>query len=94
MKDFFVYILKCRDGSYYVGHTDDIERRIAEHQEGLAAGYTSSRLPIHVVYTEVCASRDEALDAERKLKKWSRKKKKILITKGWQAMKGCWRTIK
>ena len=73
---FYVYILKCNDGSYYTGHTDDIERRIAEHKGGLYQGYTSSRLPIQLVYLEEFFSRIEALEAERKIKNWSRKKKR------------------
>ena len=87
-------MLKCKDNSYYVGHTDDIEKRISEHQQGLVSGYTSSRLPVHVVYSEQCASRAEALEAERQIKRWTRAKKELLIKKGWQGMKGCWRKFK
>lgn len=47
--DFFVYILKCNDNSYYVGHTENIEKRISERQQGLGSGYTSSRLAVHAV---------------------------------------------
>jgi len=81
MKDFFVYILKCSDDSYYIGHTDNIEHRISEHQLGLCSGYTSRRLPVHVVYIATFSSRIEALEAERKLKKWTRAKKEALINK-------------
>ena len=83
---FYLYILKCNDGSYYTGHTDDIERRIAEHKAGLNHGYTSSRLPIKLVYIEEFFSRIEALEAERKIKNWSRKKKETLIFKGWKGI--------
>jgi len=79
MKDFFVYILKCCDDSYYIGHTDDIDRRISEHQLGLCSGYTSRRLPIDVVYVATFSSRIEALLAERQLKKWTRAKKEAFI---------------
>lgn len=86
MLDFYVYILKCSDGTYYTGHTDDLEKRIAEHQSGSYAGYTSERLPIELVFVQTFASRSEALEAERKLKKWSREKKETLINNGWQGM--------
>ena len=82
MLDFYVYILKCSDGTYYTGHTDDLERRIAEHQNG----YSSERLPVELVFVEVFSSRSEAIEAERKLKKWSKEKKELLINKGWQGM--------
>lgn len=86
MLDFYVYILKCSDGTYYTGHTDDLERRIAEHQNGYYAGYTSERLPVELVFVEVFSSRSEAIEAERKLKKWSQEKKELLINEGWQGM--------
>jgi len=87
MKDFFVYILKCRDGSYYVGHTDDIEIRIAEHQAGSYAGYTSKRLPVQLVYAKTFYSRDEAISAEQQIKKWKRIKKEALIKEDWNNIK-------
>ena len=61
---FFVYILKCKDGSYYVGHTDDIDYRISEHQAGKGSPYTSKRLPVQVEYVAKFGSRDEALITE------------------------------
>ena len=75
MQPFFLYILQCSDDSYYVGHTDNLERRLSEHQEGVSCTYTASRLPVKLVYNELFASRDEAFHAERKLKKWARFKK-------------------
>ena len=83
MKDFFVYILKCRDNSYYTGHTDDLEKRITEHNNKLIDGYTAARLPIRVVFVQAFASRDEAFAAERKIKGWSRRKKEALINKNY-----------
>lgn len=79
MQSFYVYILKCVDGSYYIGHTDDLERRISEHSSGKYICYTTTRLPITVVFTQDFNSRDEALEAERSIKNWSRKKKEALI---------------
>lgn len=76
--EFFVYILECKDKSYYVGHTDTIEQRLAEHAEGLS-NYTSTRLPVKIVYLERFQTRDEAFVVEQRIKGWSRKKKEALI---------------
>ena len=73
---FWVYILRCADGSYYTGHTDDLERRLAEHHSGQMAGYTATRRPVALLFSESCSTRDEALAAERRIKGWSRKKKR------------------
>jgi predicted GIY-YIG superfamily endonuclease len=83
MNDFYVYILKCNDDSYYIGHTDSLEKRIAEHESNTHDCYTSTRLPIRVVYVQTFATRGEALESERQLKKWSRKKKEALIEENW-----------
>ena len=53
MNCFYVYILECSGLSYYVGHTDDIEKRISEHQMGKYSGYTSRRLPIKVAFVQL-----------------------------------------
>lgn len=84
MEYFFMYILKCRDGSYYVGHTDDLEKRIDEHNRKVYGGYTSTRLPIELVFAEMYLTRDEAFDTEQKIKKWTREKKEALMRKDWQ----------
>jgi putative endonuclease len=83
MNNFYVYILKCDDNSYYVGHTDDIEKRIADHELNTYDCYTSTRLPIEVVYIQTFGTRGEALESERQLKKWSRRKKEALIEENW-----------
>jgi tRNA/rRNA methyltransferase len=75
----FTYMLRCADGSYYVGHTDDVERRIAQHDAGAVAGYTATRLPIQLVWFEEFPTREEAKSAELQIKNWSRKKKEALI---------------
>ena len=80
---FWVYILRCADGSYYTGQTDDLERRVAEHQSGTWPGYTSSRRPVTVVYSEGFSTREEALACERKIKGWSRKKKEAMMRGDW-----------
>lgn len=79
MQYFFVYILKCNDGSYYTGHTDDLEKRLAEHQSGIFKGYTALRLPTRLVFSECFESRDEAFYVEQQIKGWSRRKKEALI---------------
>ena len=76
---FVTYILRCADGSYYVGHTDDVEQRIAQHESGASSGYTATRLPIQLVWFEGFPTREEAKAAEAQIKNWSRKKKEALI---------------
>jgi len=79
MQYFYVYILKCSDDSYYVGQTDDLEKRIAEHQDKKVSGYTASRLPITLVFHVTLEERTEAFKLEQKIKGWTRKKKEALI---------------
>ena len=78
-KPFFAYMLLCADGSYYVGQTDDLTKRIAEHKSGVGCAYTSRRQPVRLVWSEEFAIRDEANAAEARLKGWSRAKKQALI---------------
>jgi tRNA/rRNA methyltransferase len=78
-RPFFTYILQCSDKSYYVGHTDDLERRLAQHETGATGGYTATRRPIRLVWFEEFPTRDEAKVVEAQLKKWSRRKKEALI---------------
>ena len=80
---FYAYILKCADGKYYTGHTDDLEKRIGQHQSGLLKGYTSLRLPVTLMWVQDFPTRYEALDAELKVKGWSRAKKEALIRGDW-----------
>ncbi|MEF2977935.1 GIY-YIG nuclease family protein [Subtercola sp. YIM 133946] len=74
-----VYILECADGSYYVGSTVDLERRLAEHRLGLGAAYTRRRLPIRLVYSYECGRVDEAYSREKQVQGWSRAKREALI---------------
>ena len=83
---FFVYILRCRDHSFYVGRTTDIERRIAEHRDRMCS-YTAKRLPIEVVFISECANEDEAYVREHQIKKWSRAKKEAFICQEWKTLK-------
>jgi tRNA/rRNA methyltransferase len=83
---FWTYILRCSDGSYYTGHTDDLERRIAEHQSGAIPGYTRDRRPVELKFAEAFPERIDALEREQQLKDWSRKKKEALFVNDWQAV--------
>lgn len=80
---FYTYMLLCADGKYYVGHTENLEVRIAQHQSGLIGGYTSRRRPVELVWSENFQTRYEALSAERQIKGWSRAKKQALIRGDW-----------
>ena len=81
---FWVYIVRCRDGSYYTGHTDDLERRLGEHAGGAVAScYTYTRRPLELVHARDFATREEALAAERQIKGWGRKKKEAMMRGDW-----------
>jgi len=80
---FWTYMLHCSDRSFYVGHTDNLEARIAAHGLGQVAGYTQLRLPIALVWSEQFPTRIEALAMERRIKGWSRVKKLALIRSDW-----------
>jgi predicted GIY-YIG superfamily endonuclease len=84
---FWVYLLRCADESYYVGHTDNLELRIAQHQSGDLGGYTKRRRPVQLVYSESFGTRDDAFAAERQIKGWSRKKKEALIDGDWERLR-------
>jgi len=83
---FWTYMLHCAGGSFYVGHTDNLEQRIAQHDAGLFRGYTAMRLPARLVWSECFQTRIEALDCERRIKGWSRAKKLALIRGDWQGI--------
>ena len=85
--DFYTYMLRCSDGSYYVGHTDDIDARFAQHQSGAVAGYTQKRRPVALVWCERFPDRDQAFTAERRIKNWPRAKKEALIQSDWEALR-------
>lgn len=78
-----VYILRCRDGSYYVGCTTNFEQRLGQHRAGTYEGYTSSRLPVEVVWNAEFQSIYDAIAFERQLKRWSRAKKEAVIRGDW-----------
>ena len=76
---WFVYMLRCRDGSLYTGCTDDVQRRLAVHQSGKGAKYTRSRLPVELAYQEEAADKSAALRREAAIKRLSRAEKWTLI---------------
>ncbi len=81
---FWVYILKCSDGSYYTGHTDNLEKRMYEHEYGAhETSYTFTRRPVKLMFHQAFQSRQEAKEAEKKIKGWNRTKKEKLITGEW-----------
>ena len=84
---FYAYLLRCNDGSYYAGHTEDLEQRMAQHQAGVMPGYTAQRRPLSLVWSDTFPSRYEALSAERQINGWSRAKKEALIAGDWERVR-------
>jgi len=80
---FWAYMLHCHAGRLYVGHTDDLERRIAQHESGSVRGFTRAYLPVKLVWSEESPTRYEALATERRIKGWNRAKKLALIPQDW-----------
>ena len=83
---FCAYMLHCRGGAFYTGHTDDLERRIAQHKAGEGGSFTSERLPVELVWSQEFGTRDEAKEAEIRVKELSRAKKLALIRGNWDAV--------
>ena len=83
----YVYILRCVDGSFYVGWTHNIDDRVCAHNEGRGSAYTLNRRPVHLVYSETFGSEAEAIQREGQLKRWSAAKKESLITGDIQKLK-------
>jgi putative endonuclease len=84
----WVYILKCSDGSYYTGVADgSLERRIGEHNAGTYGGFTSTRRPVRLVFSEEFDRLADAIASERQIKRWSRAKKEALIRGDFDALR-------
>lgn len=79
---YYVYLLRCRDGTLYTGYTDNPERRLRVHNAGKGAKYTRSRLPVELVYQEQCPDKSAALRREREIKRMRRAEKLALISGG------------
>ena len=80
--EFFVYMVRCKDGTLYTGYTNDLEARVRTHNgetNAVGAKYTRGRRPVQLVYTETCTSRSAALTRERQIKALTRSEKEALI---------------
>lgn len=75
----YTYILECRDGSYYTGWTNDIKKRVSDHNSGKGAKYTRGRGPVKLVYLEISDTKEAAMKREAAIKKLTRKEKEKLI---------------
>ena len=88
MKNYYVYILKCTDGSYYTGVTNNIEKRLAEHNsDNSVTSYTFKRRPVELVYCQEFNDIKQAIELEKQIKGWSRRKKEALINEDWEKLK-------
>ena len=77
---WYVYILRCGDGSLYTGITTDVPRRLEAHRQGKGAKYTRARLPVKLIYVEGFASKEEAMSAEALLKRKKRPQKERFLS--------------
>jgi len=82
----WMYILRCNDGTYYVGSTTDLSLRLAEHEQGIGARYTSARLPVQLVFSCEFQGIVEAYERENQVKHWSKVKKEALIREQWNEL--------
>jgi putative endonuclease len=87
MKNYFVYILKCNDISYYTGITNNIDRRLEEHISGSnPKSYTFDKRPLELVWLKSFEDPDMAILTEKRIKGWSRRKKEALINEDWDKL--------
>ena len=85
---YYVYILQCADGSYYTGMTNNVERRMQEHEQGLDPKcYTFARRPLVLKYTELYKLVNDAIAREKQIKRWSRKKKEALMNERYDELR-------
>lgn len=75
----YTYIVRCADGTLYTGWTNDLEKRMKAHNEGMGAKYTRSRRPVELVYSEEHETKEEAMSREYRIKRMSRQQKMELI---------------
>ena len=76
---FSVYVLKCKDGSFYTGITNNLKKRLGNHRNGTGSKYVRSRLPFELVYSEEVQNKSQALKRELRIKSYSRKEKMRLM---------------
>jgi putative endonuclease len=84
----WMYILQCSDGSYYVGSTSDLDKRVREHNEGRGSKYTARRRPVKLVFAAKFATISEAYEREKQVQGWGRKKREALIRGAYDALPG------
>jgi len=84
----WVYILKCADGSFYVGSTRNLESRVTQHAAGFGAEYTRRRLPVELAWSHQCDRVDEAFALEKRIQGWSRAKREALIRGDFDQLPG------
>ncbi len=76
----FTYLLRCADGTFYTGWTNDLEKRLQAHNDGTGAKYTRGRGPVELVYFETYGSREEAMKREAEIKKMTRVQKERMLS--------------
>ncbi|WP_191564869.1 GIY-YIG nuclease family protein [Janibacter melonis] len=81
-----VYMLRCADGSYYVGSTRDLQKRLQQHATGLGSRYTSSRMPVELVWSQETETIPQAYALEKQVQGWSRAKREALIADQWDVI--------
>lgn len=87
MKTYYIYIVKCLDNSYYTGMTNNLTRRIDEHNEGNnPESYTYTRRPVELVFYSEFNEVEQAIAFEKQVKGWSRKKKEAIINDNWETL--------
>jgi len=79
---WFVYVIECKDSRLYTGITNDLDRRIKQHNRGQGCRFTKYRIPVKLVYSETCSSKGEALKREAEIKGWKKDRKLELVTQG------------
>lgn len=84
----YVYILRCSDGTFYVGSTRDLDRRLVQHQQGMGSAYTKQRLPVELAWSGEFSRIDEAFAWEKRLQGWSHAKRAAFIAGGLDAVIG------
>ena len=95
MKQYFVCILLCNDGSYYTGVTNDLERRLYEHENGIdVKSYTFKRKPLKLVFHEMFVDVNQAIAFEKQVKGWNRAKKEAIINGDWELLPKLSKTAK
>lgn len=85
----YTYILECKDGTYYTGWTNNLEKRLKDHNEGRGAKYTKARLPVSLIYYEEFQTKEEAMRREYAIKHMTRKDKDNIIKAYREKVKGC-----